>query len=106
MKATVRKEMNDAVTSYEEKPREKWIFDYPAQVCDQLFKIIASMLFSQYLVIIDYEEDVFLKQEGSIFYLMFHFFVSLIMLYGTFTGSSVMSSSTVRVCWMRVDEHC
>ncbi|CAL1535636.1 unnamed protein product, partial [Lymnaea stagnalis] len=32
MKATIRKEMSEAVASYEEKPREKWIFDYPAQV--------------------------------------------------------------------------
>ena len=32
MCATVCKEMNDAVTSYEEKPREQWLFDFPAQV--------------------------------------------------------------------------
>ncbi|XP_055876061.1 dynein beta chain, ciliary-like isoform X4 [Biomphalaria glabrata] len=31
MKATIRKEMGEAVASYEEKPREKWIFDYAAQ---------------------------------------------------------------------------
>lgn len=32
MKATVRHEMTDGVTAYEEKPREQWLFDYPAQV--------------------------------------------------------------------------
>lgn len=32
MKATVRYEMTDGVTAYEEKPREQWLFDYPAQV--------------------------------------------------------------------------
>lgn len=40
MKATVRKEMFDAVMSYEEKPREKWIFDYPAQVSEMQAYII------------------------------------------------------------------
>lgn len=32
MKATVRHEMTEGVTAYEEKPRELWLFDYPAQV--------------------------------------------------------------------------
>lgn len=32
MRATVRDEMTEAVTAYEEKPREQWLFDYPAQV--------------------------------------------------------------------------
>lgn len=32
MRATVRHEMTEAVTAYEEKPREQWLFDYPAQV--------------------------------------------------------------------------
>lgn len=32
MKATVRHELTDGVTAYEEKPREQWLFDYPAQV--------------------------------------------------------------------------
>lgn len=32
MKATVRHEMTEAVSSYEEKPRDQWLFDYPAQV--------------------------------------------------------------------------
>lgn len=32
MKATVRHEMTEGVTAYEEKPREQWLFDYPAQV--------------------------------------------------------------------------
>lgn len=32
MRSTVRHEMTEAVTAYEEKPREQWLFDYPAQV--------------------------------------------------------------------------
>ena len=32
MKATVRHEMHEAVVSYEEKPRETWVFEPPAQV--------------------------------------------------------------------------
>ena len=30
--ATVRYQMTEAVTSYDEKPRDQWIFDFPAQV--------------------------------------------------------------------------
>ncbi|KAM5310557.1 dynein axonemal heavy chain 9 isoform 2-T2 [Glossophaga mutica] len=40
MKATVRHEMTEGVTAYEEKPREQWLFDYPAQValtCTQIW---------------------------------------------------------------------
>lgn len=32
MRATLRHEIPEAVVTYEEKPREQWIFDYPAQV--------------------------------------------------------------------------
>uniref|UniRef100_A0A1I8JH23 DHC_N2 domain-containing protein n=1 Tax=Macrostomum lignano TaxID=282301 RepID=A0A1I8JH23_9PLAT len=32
MRDTVRKSLADAVSTYEEKPRDQWIFDYPAQV--------------------------------------------------------------------------
>ena len=32
MKDTVRHEMTESVTAYEEKPRDQWLFDYPAQV--------------------------------------------------------------------------
>ena len=32
MKSTIRHVMGEAVTAYEEKPREKWVFEYPAQV--------------------------------------------------------------------------
>jgi len=32
MRSTVRHEMTEAVMAYEEKPREQWLFDYPAQV--------------------------------------------------------------------------
>lgn len=32
MRSTVRHEMSKAVKSYQEKPREQWLFDYPAQV--------------------------------------------------------------------------
>ncbi|XP_063817028.1 dynein axonemal heavy chain 9 isoform X3 [Pseudophryne corroboree] len=40
MRDTVRHEMTEAVTAYEEKPREQWLFDYPAQValsCTQIW---------------------------------------------------------------------
>uniref|UniRef100_H3A2B2 Dynein axonemal heavy chain 9 n=1 Tax=Latimeria chalumnae TaxID=7897 RepID=H3A2B2_LATCH len=40
MRATVRHEMTEAVTAYEEKPREQWLLDYPAQValtCTQIW---------------------------------------------------------------------
>ncbi|XP_058532038.1 dynein axonemal heavy chain 9 isoform X2 [Ochotona princeps] len=40
MKATVRHEMTEGVTAYEEKLREQWLFDYPAQValtCTQIW---------------------------------------------------------------------
>ncbi|NWH56161.1 DYH9 protein, partial [Geococcyx californianus] len=40
MRATVRDEMTEAVVTYEEKPREQWLFDYPAQValsCTQIW---------------------------------------------------------------------
>ncbi|KFQ23871.1 Dynein heavy chain 9, axonemal, partial [Merops nubicus] len=40
MRATVRDQMTEAVTAYEEKPREQWLFDYPAQValsCTQIW---------------------------------------------------------------------
>ena len=32
MRRTVRHYFGEAVVSYEDSPREKWIFDYPAQV--------------------------------------------------------------------------
>ncbi|KAL8567586.1 hypothetical protein ACOMHN_054399 [Nucella lapillus] len=32
MMATMRYEMSEAVAGYEEKPRDQWLFDYPAQV--------------------------------------------------------------------------
>ncbi|KAF7661524.1 hypothetical protein LDENG_00258930 [Lucifuga dentata] len=32
MRSTVRKEIQEAVATYEDKPREQWLFDYPAQV--------------------------------------------------------------------------
>uniref|UniRef100_A0AAR2IP24 Dynein heavy chain 9, axonemal n=1 Tax=Pygocentrus nattereri TaxID=42514 RepID=A0AAR2IP24_PYGNA len=32
MRATVRHEMTEAVVTYEDKPREQWLFDYPAQI--------------------------------------------------------------------------
>lgn len=42
MKATVLHEMSEAVESYEEKPRDQWIFDFPAQVRDNSFRNIIS----------------------------------------------------------------
>jgi len=32
MRSTIRDSFADAVVAYEEKPREQWLFDYPAQV--------------------------------------------------------------------------
>lgn len=32
MRSTVRHEITEAVLAYEDKPREQWLFDYPAQV--------------------------------------------------------------------------
>ncbi|KAE8291050.1 Dynein heavy chain 11, axonemal Axonemal beta dynein heavy chain 11 Ciliary dynein heavy chain 11 [Larimichthys crocea] len=32
MRCTVRKEIQEAVAAYEDKPRDQWLFDYPAQV--------------------------------------------------------------------------
>ncbi|XP_058902457.1 dynein axonemal heavy chain 17 isoform X5 [Kogia breviceps] len=40
MRATLRHEVPEAVVTYEEKPREQWIFDYPAQIallCTQIW---------------------------------------------------------------------
>ncbi|XP_068610643.1 dynein axonemal heavy chain 9 [Brachionichthys hirsutus] len=40
MRATVRHEMTEAVMAYEDKPRDQWLFDYPAQValtCTQIW---------------------------------------------------------------------
>ncbi|XP_075759566.1 dynein axonemal heavy chain 9 isoform X2 [Pelodiscus sinensis] len=40
MRATVRHEMTEGVAAYEEKPRDQWLFDYPAQValtCTQIW---------------------------------------------------------------------
>ncbi|KAM6897413.1 dynein axonemal heavy chain 9-like [Xenentodon cancila] len=40
MRSTVRHYMTEAVVAYEEKPREQWLFDYPAQValtCTQIW---------------------------------------------------------------------
>lgn len=39
MRSTVRHEMTEAVLAYEERPREQWLFDYPAQVNWQLYCI-------------------------------------------------------------------
>lgn len=33
MVESVRKEFTEAVVAYEEKPRDQWLFDFPAQVC-------------------------------------------------------------------------
>lgn len=32
MQSTVRKTLEESVVSYEEKPRDQWLFDYPAQI--------------------------------------------------------------------------
>lgn len=46
MKATVRHEMTESVTTYDEKPREQWIFDYPAQVFSQPGPLWNPVLYS------------------------------------------------------------
>lgn len=33
MRSTVRQEISEAVAAYEDKPRDQWLLDYPAQVC-------------------------------------------------------------------------
>lgn len=32
MRSSLRKSMAESIISYEEKAREQWLFDYPAQV--------------------------------------------------------------------------
>jgi dynein heavy chain len=32
MRQTIRRYLGEAVIGYEEKPRDQWLFDYPAQV--------------------------------------------------------------------------
>ena len=32
MRSTVRHELSESVIAYEEKARDQWLFDYPAQV--------------------------------------------------------------------------
>lgn len=32
MRITVRKTLQESVVSYEDKPRDQWLFDYPAQI--------------------------------------------------------------------------
>ena len=36
MQSTIRHEMTEAVVSYEEKPRDQWLFEPPAQVQEPL----------------------------------------------------------------------
>ena len=36
MQSTIRHEMTEAVVSYEEKPRDQWLFEPPAQVWEPL----------------------------------------------------------------------
>lgn len=42
MRATVRDEMSVAVVAYEDKPRDQWLFDHPAQVLPLLLPFPAS----------------------------------------------------------------
>ena len=37
MRNTIRHELSEAVVSYEEKPRDQWLFDFPAQVCHFIY---------------------------------------------------------------------
>ena len=38
MQATIRDRLDDAVNSYEDKPRDQWIFDFPAQIAFYSFQ--------------------------------------------------------------------
>lgn len=39
MQSTIRHEMTEAVVSYEEKPRDQWLFEPPAQVHKPLLAV-------------------------------------------------------------------
>ena len=39
MQSTIRHEMTEAVVSYEEKPRDQWLFEPPAQVQKPLLAV-------------------------------------------------------------------
>ncbi len=41
MQATIRHNFMDAVVTYEEKPREQWVFDPPAQVSKGVLLILS-----------------------------------------------------------------
>lgn len=44
MQSTIRHEMTEAVVSYEEKPRDQWLFDPPAQVRSDMYIIIMKKI--------------------------------------------------------------
>lgn len=44
MVETLREKFGEAVQTYEEKPREQWLFDYPAQVLDSVKSLQTSTL--------------------------------------------------------------
>ena len=44
MCSTVRKEIQEAVAAYEDKPRDQWLFDYPAQVRSGRPILLVSLL--------------------------------------------------------------
>ena len=44
MRSTIRHELSEAVVSYEEKPRDQWLFDFPAQVSWFICKSLACIL--------------------------------------------------------------
>lgn len=43
MRCTVRKEIQEAVAAYEDKPRDQWLFDYPAQVSQLIICAITTV---------------------------------------------------------------
>ena len=43
-RATVLHEMDQAVVSYEEKPRDQWIFDFP---CSGMWFVVRSVMFKK-----------------------------------------------------------
>lgn len=81
MRSTLRLYMKNAVIAYEEKPREHWLFDYPAQVCTtfdinflkdlRIFRkfMIDFVQFEKYFRIL----KIFLRLNIQNFFKSFHF---------------------------------
>ena len=51
MQSTIRQEMTDSVISYEEKPRDQWLFEPPAQVSCHLVLWLGLLVLYPWLTI-------------------------------------------------------